>query len=177
MELSDYEEYCRRELPRAFRAALEEVVHNNTQVIEDRLRSQLERMITQCQDRVFLSYRLGRVSRSQTPLPPINTDIQSQRSTYVQESLLADTSRVIGHVNDNLVLSEEIGTGVDSSMHALDGSGYPSDSSALAPSLQGSEIIPTDNSPVAPTVGAEADAPAAIRISMFNIPPAPDPES
>ncbi len=75
------------------------------------------------------------------------------------------------------MLSKGVGTGVNSFMHTPDGSGYPSDFSALAPLLQSSEIIPTDNSPVAPTVGAGADALAAIRTSMFNTPPVPDPES
>ncbi len=83
VEPSDYEDYCRRELPRVFRASLEELVHNDTQFIEDRLRSRLERMITQCQHRVFSNYRSGGVSRSQTPPCPMHADIQSQSSTYV----------------------------------------------------------------------------------------------
>lgn len=56
-ELADYEEYCRRELPRVFRASLEEVVNNNTQPLEEQLRSQLMDLIRDAQDRVFSGYR------------------------------------------------------------------------------------------------------------------------
>ncbi|KAH6714386.1 hypothetical protein BKA61DRAFT_481996, partial [Leptodontidium sp. MPI-SDFR-AT-0119] len=50
--LAEYEEYCRRELPREFRAALEEIVHNQVQPIEESIRSQLMNIIRECQDRV-----------------------------------------------------------------------------------------------------------------------------
>lgn len=162
---------------------MEEVVHNDTQVIEDRLRSQLEGMIRECQDRVFSSYRSGSVSRSQTPLRPMNTDTPTQRSTSVQGPVLADMSRVVvGNGKDNPVPSSEVGTGVDSgapmfSRHALDDSGYTSNSSGLAPSPPGSEIIPTNNSSIVPTAEVEANAPAAVSTSMFNPAPVLNPET
>jgi hypothetical protein len=56
-ELEDYEEYCRRELPRTFRAALEETVHNQLQPMEESIRNQLMNLIRDCQDRVFSRYR------------------------------------------------------------------------------------------------------------------------
>jgi chromatin segregation and condensation protein Rec8/ScpA/Scc1 (kleisin family) len=56
-ELADYEEYCRRELPRVFSASLEEVVNTNTQPLEEQLRSQLIDLIRNAQDRVYSSYR------------------------------------------------------------------------------------------------------------------------
>ena len=56
--LADYEEYCRRELPQVFRAALEEIVQNESQPIEESIRNQLMNIIRDCQDRVFLRYRL-----------------------------------------------------------------------------------------------------------------------
>ena len=56
-ELAAYEEYCRKELPRVFRASLEEVVNNNTQPLEEQLRSQLMNLIRDAQDRVFSSHK------------------------------------------------------------------------------------------------------------------------
>jgi hypothetical protein len=66
-ELADYEEYCRRELPRLFRASLEEVVNNNTQPLEEQLRSQLTELIRDAQDQVFSSYRSSSAAIPETP--------------------------------------------------------------------------------------------------------------
>jgi hypothetical protein len=52
-----YEEYSRRELPRLFRNALETVVSEETQHLEERLRDELVNMIQDCQDRVLSNYR------------------------------------------------------------------------------------------------------------------------
>ncbi len=62
-ELADYEEYCRRELPRTFRAALEEIFHDESQPLEESIRNRLMNIIRDCQDRVFSRYR----SLSSTP--------------------------------------------------------------------------------------------------------------
>ncbi|PMD34500.1 hypothetical protein L207DRAFT_638973 [Hyaloscypha variabilis F] len=56
-ELADYEDYCRRELPRRVRTALEEIVHNESQPMEESIRNQLINIIRDCQDLVFSSYR------------------------------------------------------------------------------------------------------------------------
>ncbi|KAI9642097.1 hypothetical protein NHQ30_009968 [Ciborinia camelliae] len=52
-QLADYEEYCRRELPRAVRVALEETINS----LEEQLRSQLVEIIRDAQERVFAKYR------------------------------------------------------------------------------------------------------------------------
>ena len=139
-------------------------------------------MIRECQDRVFSSYRSGSVSRSQTPLQPMNTDTPTQRPTSVLKPVLADTSGlVVSNVKDNLVSSSEISTSVDSGTpkfpgHEPDDSRYMSYSSGLTPSLSGSEIIPTNNSSIVPTVEVEANAPAAMSTGMCNPPLVPNPE-
>ncbi|KAF8858161.1 hypothetical protein BDZ45DRAFT_743595 [Acephala macrosclerotiorum] len=71
-ELADYEEYCRRELPRDFRAALEEIVHNESQPIEESIVNQLMNgrlvnIIRDCQDRVFSRYRSSAGTAAGTP--------------------------------------------------------------------------------------------------------------
>jgi hypothetical protein len=55
--LAEYEQYCRRELPRYFRASLEEMIDKEAQPFEENIRSQLMSMIRDCQDRVFSTYR------------------------------------------------------------------------------------------------------------------------
>ena len=72
-ELADYEEYCRRELPRTFRAALEEIVHNESQPIEESIRNQLMNIIRDCQDRVFSSYRSSSAAIAAVGTPSRNS--------------------------------------------------------------------------------------------------------
>jgi hypothetical protein len=83
-ELTDYEEYCRRELPRVFRASLEEVVTNSTQPLEEQLRSQLMDLIRDAQDRVFASYR----SSSTTTGTPVRGAPSSSPQTITSSSTL-----------------------------------------------------------------------------------------
>jgi hypothetical protein len=69
-----------------FRAMLEIVLQDEAQLIENRLNSQLESMIRDCQERVFASYRSGNISRMQTPLrSPLNSDPPVHNSTPPQE--------------------------------------------------------------------------------------------
>jgi hypothetical protein len=56
-ELSLYEEYSRRELPRIFRGAIENIVNEGTSQLEEQLRSQLTSIIRECQDQMFSNYR------------------------------------------------------------------------------------------------------------------------
>jgi hypothetical protein len=56
-ELSNYEDYIRRELPRLVRSNIESVVRRETQPLEAALISNLVSIIQDCQDRVFRSYR------------------------------------------------------------------------------------------------------------------------
>jgi hypothetical protein len=56
-QLADYDDYYRRELPRAVRAALEESVQVQSQPIEENLRNQLIDIIRDCQDGLFSKYK------------------------------------------------------------------------------------------------------------------------
>jgi hypothetical protein len=56
-ELSNYEDYIRRELPRLVRSNIESVVRRETQPLEASLIGSLVSIIQDCQDRVFRSYR------------------------------------------------------------------------------------------------------------------------
>lgn len=56
-ELEDYEEYCRRELPRIVLATVEDIVNRGTEPLEDQLMRQLEQIIRHAQDQVYASYR------------------------------------------------------------------------------------------------------------------------
>ena len=73
-EIADYEAYCRRELPRDFRAALETIVQNESQPIEESIRNQLMDIIRDCQDRIFSRYR----SSIAASTPPSRTTRDSQ---------------------------------------------------------------------------------------------------
>lgn len=63
-ELEDYEEYSRRELPRLYKSALEFAINQQTQPLEEQLRSQLVAMIQDCQDKVFSAYKAFKRARS-----------------------------------------------------------------------------------------------------------------
>lgn len=84
-ELGDYEEYCRRELPRRVRAALEEIVHNESQPIEESIRNQLMNIIRDCQDRVFSSYRSSSAAGVSVVAPSRNPVTSDSPSTLSQE--------------------------------------------------------------------------------------------
>lgn len=62
MELSNYEEFSRQELPQVFRRALESAVNEQSQPIEDGLRNQLVNIIQECQSQVFSLYRTQNTS-------------------------------------------------------------------------------------------------------------------
>jgi len=65
-QLAGYDEYLRRELPRAFRSTLEAVVNDQCQPVEENLRRCLIDIIRECQDRVFSQYRATLTS---APIP------------------------------------------------------------------------------------------------------------
>lgn len=83
IQLSDYEEYSRRELPRIFRGALEEAVNQETEPIAERLRNQLINMIQECQERVFSTYRSRMTPSRSSPLPRSDTCGETQNSIRV----------------------------------------------------------------------------------------------
>jgi hypothetical protein len=82
-DLADYEEYCRRELPLLFRAALEERVQNDSQPIEENIRNQLMDIIRDCQDRVSSRYRSSTATAAGTPW---RNPTRSRSPTIKQES-------------------------------------------------------------------------------------------
>jgi len=96
-ELTSYEEYSRRELPRLFQSALEAAIADEVQPIEERLRSQLVGMIQDCQDRLFSTYRARRSTDELTPTcgPPGSP---SSPSPLVQE-----TSKPTGDVRNGII--------------------------------------------------------------------------
>jgi hypothetical protein len=74
-ELSNYEDYIRRELPRLVRSNIESVVRRETQPLEASLIGSLVSIIQDCQDRVFRSYReaQGIEHERSTPARPSTT--------------------------------------------------------------------------------------------------------
>lgn len=92
-ELADYEEYCRRELPKDFRAALGEIIHNESQPMEESIRNRLLDIVRDCQDRVFSRYRSSAGRATATPsINPASPDSQmiSMRETRNDMSLTAN---------------------------------------------------------------------------------------
>jgi hypothetical protein len=72
-ELSRYDEYLRRELPRYFRGVLETTVHGEVQSIEARLRGELESLLDEARNHAISDYN-AMLSSSPTiihPRPPI----------------------------------------------------------------------------------------------------------
>lgn len=61
-ELEEYEEYCRRELPRVVRAAIEGIVSHETYPLEERIISQLESILRNAQHQVYSSYQSTSIS-------------------------------------------------------------------------------------------------------------------
>ncbi|KAH7395553.1 hypothetical protein BKA64DRAFT_61306 [Cadophora sp. MPI-SDFR-AT-0126] len=77
-ELAEYEEYCRRQLPPEFKAALEEIINNELQPMKESIRSQLTKVVKDCQDRVFSKYRgivEGRAGTSSRSLESPTTSV------------------------------------------------------------------------------------------------------
>ncbi|KAF4627619.1 hypothetical protein G7Y89_g10534 [Cudoniella acicularis] len=90
-ELVNYEEYSRRELPRFFRNALHEVIANEAQPIEERLKSRLISMIQDCQDKVFSTYKDQKVTENTRPVGttdiPLSSSMESTTSFETQPSM------------------------------------------------------------------------------------------
>lgn len=78
IEFSNYEQYSRQELPRVFRGALEAIVNEQAQPIEDGLRRRLVDMIQECQNHVFSTYRSRQSSHTiSSPIPSFPPEIES----------------------------------------------------------------------------------------------------
>jgi hypothetical protein len=86
--LADYEDYARQELPRVFRASLEEIIRSQSQPLEDSLRSQLVTIIRDSQDRVFSRYRESIASDGFTPSGnPANCSAPAMASTSPAQAM------------------------------------------------------------------------------------------
>jgi hypothetical protein len=56
--VADFEAFSRQQLPRYFRNYLEEAVNNETQHLEEHIRSHLVTIVRDCQDRMFSAYKI-----------------------------------------------------------------------------------------------------------------------
>jgi hypothetical protein len=73
--LADFEAFSRQQLPRYFRSYLEEAVNNETQHLEEHIRSHLVTIVRDCQDRMFSAYRSKSTKTN-------NNATQTPSSTY-----------------------------------------------------------------------------------------------
>ncbi|PMD50679.1 uncharacterized protein K444DRAFT_274932 [Hyaloscypha bicolor E] len=92
-QLADYDEYYRRELPRAVRAALEESIQNQSQPIEENLRNRFMDIVRDCQDLISTRYRSSGGRATATPsINPTSPDFPmiSMRETRNDMSLTAN---------------------------------------------------------------------------------------
>lgn len=95
-ELEDYEEYSRQELPRLVRSSLESVVNEQTQPLEEHLRSQLLTIIQDCQDKMFSAYRSKRARSSEDSLGAMQPP--KKRAKVMQSNVQGATSDIVSSV-------------------------------------------------------------------------------
>lgn len=77
--LVDCEEYCRRELPRTVRVALENVVRPESQSILNDINGQLMKVIGDCLDQVFTRYRASvTLNSAALRTAPLTKEMQKQ---------------------------------------------------------------------------------------------------
>jgi hypothetical protein len=85
--LADYEEYSRQELPRVFRSYLEDAVNNETQHLQEHIRSHLVSIVQDCQDRMFAAWRSKCSRRMSQAMPNRATEDAMTTPTSSQEAL------------------------------------------------------------------------------------------
>ncbi|PMD47741.1 hypothetical protein L207DRAFT_576502 [Hyaloscypha variabilis F] len=102
-ELAEYEEYCRRELPRDFSAALEEIVDNQSQPIEESIRNQLMTIIRDCQDRVFSRYRSSTSTVACTPSRNHERSSRSPPAASPEACDRSDTPLIANPISRNTI--------------------------------------------------------------------------
>jgi hypothetical protein len=83
-DLAHYEEYCRRELPRLFRANIEEILCREMQQIAEPLLQNLDNIFRDCQDRMYRSY-LESTRRGQEAETDQNTSTSTSSDIQTQE--------------------------------------------------------------------------------------------
>lgn len=90
IELANYEEYCRQQLPRIVRNAIQEEIRSLSAPIEDDLRNRLVSIVRDCQDRMFLRYR---ESRDMTQASAAN--IRRSSAASITMSSVLDSERTL----------------------------------------------------------------------------------
>lgn len=83
LQLTEYEEYCRQELPKLVRVFLEEIVHKSIVPLEEDIKSRLVEIIRDALDQISISYR-----QSRTIVTPIQSNIVSGPEIVPPEVLL-----------------------------------------------------------------------------------------
>jgi hypothetical protein len=185
-ELTSYEEYSRRELPRLFRDALEAAIADEAQPIEERLRSQLVGMIQDCQDRVFSAYRSRRsfdspssnhvVVRSPLGHPRLSFPVEQAMpnsaevaSTGIVEALYEVVPLQASHPETDVTDA----TSKHSTENPPSDSGYISEPSLLSSDSFASQTLPAGNSqqhqsPKTPSPAAEisTEMPSHLHLSL-----------
>ncbi|KAF4632584.1 hypothetical protein G7Y89_g5539 [Cudoniella acicularis] len=92
-ELSNYEDYIRRELPRLVRTNIEEVVRRETRPLEAALIGSLVGIIQDCQDRVFRAYRETQGMETDGMTSPKTLDTIASSSTAQPENVWTPTTQ------------------------------------------------------------------------------------
>lgn len=162
-ELTSYEEYSRRQLPRLFRDALEAAIAGEAQPIEERLRSQLVGMIRDCQDRVFSAYRSRRSfdSPSSNPVVARSPLGHSRLSSPVQQAMsniteVANTGIVEILYEGAPLQTSHTETDVKDATSKLSSENPPSDSGYISePSLLSSDSSSIDSMTASQTLTAD----------------------
>lgn len=103
-ELADYEEYSRQELPRVFRSYLEDAVNNQTQHLEESIRSQLVSIVQDCQARMFSAYRSKVANKDKKPTPD-STAIEACVTPPVSQDSAVETMNSIKCDSKNIIES------------------------------------------------------------------------
>lgn len=173
LELANYGDYSRRELPRLFRSLLETAVNDEAQPIEERLRGQLTSMIQECQDRVFSNYRSLRATQSMGSSAPPESQANSPNAT-VQMAERATTQQPTSlgpHLETRLHAATKGGQ-KQGAYHGQQGSwdsGYGSNKSASASSL--SEDLEKLENMTAASTDIQSPTPAPTGNSCTPLPP------
>lgn len=104
-ELANYEEFCRHELPHSIRAALEEIILNESHPIEEILRNRLVTIIRDCQDKVFSRYRESTTTNVASPL---RTRTESSSSIITSPTLASDGTSFSNDLADTTPASHSV---------------------------------------------------------------------
>ncbi|KAF8846433.1 hypothetical protein BDZ45DRAFT_812329 [Acephala macrosclerotiorum] len=154
--LVDCEEYCRRELPRTVRVALENIVQPESQPILDNINSQLMNIIGDCLNRVFTTYRASTTLTSTTLQTPSITKRK-------QELLTWNPSEAITKVDFNFSLATDTMFRKDSSTLELPTSyqSHPQQAQLITDMEHPEDAIATSMLPSSPSISGHSSQPSA----------------